>query len=103
VSNAIELEGVSKRFRLPLDRSTTLKYRVTHWRSASRYLDFKALEDISFAVPDGQFLGIIGHNGSGKSTLLKVLSRIYKPESGRVVINGHVSPFLELVSVSTRS
>jgi ABC-type polysaccharide/polyol phosphate transport system ATPase subunit len=96
VSNAIELEGVSKRFRLPLDRSTTLKYRVTHWRSASRYLDFKALEDISFAVPDGQFLGIIGHNGSGKSTLLKVLSRIYKPESGRVVINGHVSPFLEL-------
>src|SRR5581483_12369156 len=74
----------------------TLKYRVTHLRSASRYHDLHALNDISFEVPEGQFLGIIGHNGSGKSTLLKVLSRIYTPDSGDVQINGAVSPFLEL-------
>lgn len=95
-TTAISVQGVSKHFRIPLDRSTTLKYRVTHWRSASRYRDFSALEDVSFDVPFGQFLGIIGHNGCGKTTLLKILSRIYEPTSGRVVINGRVSPFLEL-------
>lgn len=93
---AISVEGVCKHFRVPLDRSTTLKYRVTHWRSASRYRDFSALEDISFEVPFGQFLGIIGHNGCGKTTLLKILSRIYEPTRGRVSIHGRVSPFLEL-------
>jgi ABC-type polysaccharide/polyol phosphate transport system ATPase subunit len=96
LSVAISCEGVSKHFRIPLDRSTTLKYRVTHLRSSARYHDFHALQDISFEVPEGQFLGIIGHNGSGKSTLLKILSRIYTPESGSVTVNGKVSPFLEL-------
>jgi lipopolysaccharide transport system ATP-binding protein len=47
-------------------------------------------------VPDGQFLGVIGPNGSGKSTLLKILSGIYRPTSGRVTVNGVISPFLEL-------
>ena len=93
---AILCENVNKRFRIPLDRSTTLKYRFTHLRSSGRYYDLHALEDISFEVPEGQFLGIIGHNGSGKSTLLKVLSRIYTADSGTVRINGAVSPFLEL-------
>jgi lipopolysaccharide transport system ATP-binding protein len=94
--SAIVCEHIDKRFRIPLDRSTTLKYRVTHLRSAARYYDLHALEDVSFEVPEGQFLGVIGHNGSGKSTLLKVLSRIYAPDSGQVRINGNVSPFLEL-------
>jgi len=93
---AIGLSGLSKRFRIPLDRSTSLKYRVAHPRSSSRYRDLLALKDVSFEVPEGQFLGIIGHNGSGKSTLLKILARIYAPTSGSVVIHGHVSPFLEL-------
>ena len=93
---AITCENVNKTFRIPLDRSTTLKYRVTHLRSSSRYHDLHALDGVSFEVPEGEFLGIIGHNGSGKSTLLKVLSRIYSPDSGRVQINGNVSPFLEL-------
>jgi len=96
VTAAIVCEGISKRFRIPLDRSTTLKYRATHLRSTSRYHDFFALQDVSFEVPEGQFLGIIGHNGSGKSTLLKILSRIYTHDTGSVQINGAVSPFLEL-------
>src|SRR5437868_6351192 len=96
VNTAIRLQHLQKRFRVPLDRSTTLKYRVAHPRSSSRYRDLLALKDISFEVPDGQFLGIIGHNGSGKSTLLKILARIYQPTSGEVSIQGHISPFLEL-------
>ena len=93
---AVVVDGVSKRFRIPLDRSSTLKHRVTHWRSAARFRDFFALHDVSFEVPDGQFLGITGPNGCGKSTLLKCLTRIYEPDSGRVALNGDVSAFLEL-------
>jgi ABC-type polysaccharide/polyol phosphate transport system ATPase subunit len=93
---AIEVEGVSKRFRIPLDRSTTLKYRATHLRSTARYHTFSALEAVSFSVPVGEFVGIVGPNGSGKSTLLKLLARIYAPTSGRLSVSGRVSPFLEL-------
>jgi ABC-type polysaccharide/polyol phosphate transport system ATPase subunit len=93
---AIRVDHLSKRFRIPLDRSSTLKHRMAHWRSASRYRVLEALHDVSFEVPTGQFVGIIGHNGSGKSTLLKILSRIYRPNAGTVVIDGRISPFLEL-------
>jgi ABC-type polysaccharide/polyol phosphate transport system ATPase subunit len=96
VTIAIALEGVSKRFRIPLDRSTTLKYRMVHWSSSSRYRDLWALHDVTFEVPFGEFIGIIGRNGSGKSTLLKILSRIMRPTTGKVSISGQVSPFLEL-------
>lgn len=93
---SIQVEHVSKSFRIPLDHSTTLKYRATHPRSTSRYREMSALDDISFEVPRGQFLGITGPNGCGKSTLLKILSRIYVPDAGQVRITGRVSPFLEL-------
>ncbi len=47
---AVRVTSVSKRFRIPLDRSATLKYRVTHLRSASRYRDLLAVNDVSFDV-----------------------------------------------------
>jgi ABC-type polysaccharide/polyol phosphate transport system ATPase subunit len=96
VKPVVEVSNLRKRFRLPLDRSSTLKYRVTHWRSSSRYRDLIALRDISFDIPQGQFLGIAGPNGCGKSTLLKILCRIYKADSGYARVNGEFSAFLEL-------
>jgi ABC-type polysaccharide/polyol phosphate transport system ATPase subunit len=96
VTLAVEVEGVSKRFRIPLDRSTTLKYRLTHLRSSRRYQDLYALRDVTMRIPFGSFTGIIGANGCGKSTLLKVLAGIYQPTTGRVSVNAPVSPFLEL-------
>ena len=46
------------------------------------------LHDISFNVPAGQVVGIVGQSGSGKSTLAKLIQRLYVPESGRVLVDG---------------
>jgi homopolymeric O-antigen transport system ATP-binding protein len=96
VTLAISLEEVSKRFRIPMDRSMTLKARVVHFRASGRFRDLYALRDVSLEIPFGRFTGIIGPNGCGKSTLLKLLAGIYPPTSGRVTVTGRVSPFLEL-------
>lgn len=92
----IAVDHVGKSFRLPLDHAATLQYRVSHLHSSSRFRELRALQDVTFAVERGEFLGITGPNGCGKSTLLKILAGIYPPDRGRVVIDGRVSPFLEL-------
>lgn len=55
-----------------------------------------ALKDVSFSIPEGQIVGIIGCNGSGKSTLLKLLSRITDPTAGRAKVRGRVGALLEV-------
>ncbi len=58
--------------------------------------DFWALQEVSFGVKQGEFVGLIGRNGAGKSTLLKILSRITEPTRGRVTIKGRVASLLEV-------
>jgi subfamily B ATP-binding cassette protein HlyB/CyaB len=48
----------------------------------------EVLHDVSFNVPAGQIVGIVGRSGSGKSTLAKLAQRLYVPESGRVLVDG---------------
>ena len=56
-----------------------------------------AVNNLSFSVPEGQFLAVTGRSGSGKSTLLKILAGIYQPDQGsHIEIHGSVAPMLEL-------
>mgnify|MGYP000963655734 CR=1 FL=1 len=55
-----------------------------------------AVKDVNLSVEPGEFIAILGHNGSGKSTLLKAISGILKPYKGEIVVNGTISPLLEL-------
>src|SRR5262245_29469646 len=58
--------------------------------------EFWALRNVSFAVEQGEVIGIIGPNGAGKSTLLKILSRITPPTEGHILIRGRVASLLEV-------
>jgi phosphonate transport system ATP-binding protein len=49
---------------------------------------FKALDDLSFEIPDGQFVALIGLSGSGKSTLLRCINRLIEPTEGHIIWNG---------------
>jgi ABC-2 type transport system ATP-binding protein len=95
-SPAIVVDRVSKAFRVPEERTHTLKERVLHPRRRTRNQSFAALNDVSFSIEPGEFFGIVGRNGSGKSTLLKCLAGIYGVDSGRIWCNGRMSTFIEL-------
>lgn len=66
------------------------------WRSASSREEFWALRDVSFTIPRGEAVGIVGRNGAGKSTLLKLLSAITSPTTGRIRLRGRVASLLEV-------
>jgi ABC-type polysaccharide/polyol phosphate transport system ATPase subunit len=93
---AVSLEGAYKTFRLPHQQYHTLKERTLHPFRARTYDEFHALNDVSLEVPRGEFFGIVGRNGSGKSTLLKCLAGIYQLDRGSMIIDGRLSPFIEL-------
>ncbi len=57
---------------------------------------FWALRNLNFKVYEGEVVGVVGRNGAGKSTLSLVLSRIFEPDEGEVMINGKVSALLSL-------
>ena len=93
---AIEIDGVSKTFRIPHEQRNYFKEYFVHPFRRVSYERNEALKDVSFSVESGEFFGVIGPNGSGKSTLLRILAGIYVPDAGRVRVHGLLSPFIEL-------
>lgn len=92
----IEVNNVSKYFYVPQEGRNSLKSYFLNPFKKVTVKNFRALDNISFNVHKGEFVGIIGRNGSGKSTLLKIISGIYAASSGEVKIHGLITPFLSL-------
>jgi len=90
---AVILKGISKSFNLENSKSIFSKTKTS---KISNLKSIKALDDISLEVKKGEILGIIGVNGSGKSTLLRTIAGVYKPDSGKIIVNGRISPLLQL-------
>jgi homopolymeric O-antigen transport system ATP-binding protein len=96
MTDAIVLEHVGVRYRAPDERIHSLKEYTIRWiQGKIKHRDFWALQDINLNIPRGEALGLIGHNGAGKSTLSKLVARVLKPNTGRIVVRGHVAPLLE--------
>jgi ABC-type polysaccharide/polyol phosphate transport system ATPase subunit len=58
---------------------------------------FNALEDVSFSLPSGASLGLLGHNGAGKTTMLKVLAGVTAPNQGKITINGRIAALIDVL------
>lgn len=90
---AIQVKDVGKIYRLyrkPLDRLKEALLRKPF------HQPFECLSNVSFVVPVGETMGIIGENGAGKSTLLKILAGTLTPSSGEVIVRDRVAALLEL-------
>lgn len=100
MSPVISMINVSKSFSYWDDRPTSIKGILANLLAfrieTGRRRRIGVLENVSFDIYPGDFVGIMGRNGAGKSTMLKMISGIYKPTAGTVRINGAISPLLEL-------
>ena len=89
----IIVENISKHFKIyrrPQDRLAEILFRK------QKHELFRVLNDISFALEDGESIGIVGINGAGKSTLLKILAGTLQASSGQFEMYGQVAALLEL-------
>src|SRR5262245_36637515 len=93
---AIEVDNVSASYRVHLDQSwrAGLLDLFSRRRASDRLVP--ALRDVSFTVPKGSVLGVIGRNGAGKSTLLRTLAGILAPDNGQVTVRGRISALLSV-------
>jgi homopolymeric O-antigen transport system ATP-binding protein len=108
MSVAIRVQNLTKEFRIGRNRAPyrtlreslvqafTNPFRRLAGRGEDRQETIQALKDVSFEIPAGEVVGIIGRNGAGKSTLLKILSRTTEPTTGRIEFRGRLGSLLEV-------
>jgi homopolymeric O-antigen transport system ATP-binding protein len=93
---AISFRHVTKRYRLGGGLNEQLKDALgISWLGRGKpKSNFVALDDVTFSLPRGKRMGLIGRNGAGKTTLLKLISGNFKPSEGRVTVNGSVQALM---------
>lgn len=97
VPNAIEVEHLSTSYRVHMKGTSVLGgFSDLFRRGQDTDRVVPALRDVSFSVPQGSVLGVIGRNGAGKSTLLRCLAGILIPEQGKVTMRGRISTLLTM-------
>ena len=93
--NAITIQNVAKTYLLydrPQDRLKQMLFRGRR----QYYREYQALKSLSFELPKGEVLGVVGRNGAGKSTLLQLICGTLTPSTGTVQVNGRIAALLEL-------
>lgn len=113
---ALKAENISKQYRLGEVGTGTLSHDLNKFwakltgkedpylkigdendRTSKSESDYVwSLRDINFEIEQGDAVGIIGRNGAGKSTLLKLLSKVTKPTTGKILTNGRIASLLEV-------
>jgi ABC-type polysaccharide/polyol phosphate transport system ATPase subunit len=97
---SIRVEDVWIRYRTAFEANPTLRgafMRAGRREGRKRQIRVvEAIKDVSFDVPNGSVLGILGANGAGKSTLMRAMAGILAPSEGRIIVNGRVSTLLAL-------
>ncbi len=93
----VRVEDVSITYRTSFEKRPTLKDAVVRLgRGQKSVREVQAVKNVSFDVPQGTVLGIVGSNGAGKSTLVRAIAGILPPTSGRIEVRGKVSTLLAL-------
>lgn len=93
--DAIKVSNLSKSYKVFYDKGQTFKEKLL-FRNRNYFDRRQVLKGISFSIPKGQAVGLLGENGSGKSTTLKLLTRIIYPDNGSIEMLGRVSSLIEL-------
>ena len=70
------------------DKMSIIVNHLNYIYDSDTQMSHKALDDVNLVIPDGQFIGLIGHTGSGKSTLVQHLNGLLKATSGGIYYNG---------------
>ncbi len=91
----LRFEAVSKSYLRNAGRAL-LRHRLASWLKRAPLETFRALDDVSFEIVEGESLAIVGSNGAGKSTLLRLATGISAPETGRIMIRGTIAALMEL-------
>ncbi len=95
--SAVKVENLSVTYRTTFQKRPTLGGTLRRLGRRERIIrEVKAVRDVSFEVPHGTVLGIVGVNGAGKSTLMRTVAGILPPSEGRVEVHGRVSTLLAL-------
>jgi ABC-type polysaccharide/polyol phosphate transport system ATPase subunit len=94
---AVSVEDVSVTYRTSFERAPTLRSTMLRLGRRERVVrEIEAVRNVSFDVPHGTVLGVVGANGAGKSTLVRTIAGILPPNEGRIEVHGRVSTLLAL-------